>query len=228
MGSAWAQAQNRCCRARARSGLCCPMCPPWGAPLGPQSAVPPSLGCSATTGPWSAASWLLQLPGLELLKTTSLSHGDGGTESPGIAVSSGSAAVRQSLDLSGKRGFPPRPPWLCCCPQSGNAETTVAARQVKNKPLQSPAFTPLLTVHVIPPEPCHLRRVKFFIPFKNEVQNSSKFLLFFLLVVKCTKLTTSVVFQWTDQWFKYMRIIAQPCLQNYFPLAKLKLCLLNT
>lgn len=228
MGSAWAQVQNWCCRAGARSGLCCPVCPSWGVPLGPQSAAPPSLGCSVTTGPWSAASWLLQLPGLELPKTTSLSHGDGGTESPGIAVSSGSAAARQRPGRQREAWIPAAAALALRCPQSGNAETTVAARQVKTKPLQSPAFTPLLTIHVVPPEPCHLRRVKFFIPFKNEVQNSSKFLLFFLLVVKCTKLTTSVVFQWTDQWFKYMRIIAQPCLQNYFPLAKLKLCLLNT
>ena len=150
-----------------------------------EARAPPSLGRSASTGPWGAASWRLQLAASELLKATSLSRADSvrvPRHSCELPLRSGPPEPSASAgSVDSRRGRPGS------AAPSGNAEKKVTACRVTNgSPSSPPAFTPRLPVHVVPPELCPLRCVEFCIPSKNEVQNISKCLLFFLLAVTRT------------------------------------------
>lgn len=102
----------------ARSPSLLPRVPIWEGPLGRR-------GRSASTGPWGAASWRLQLAVLELLKATSLSRADSvrvPRHSCELPLRSGPPEPSASAgSMDSRRGRPGS------AAPSGNAEKKVAA-----------------------------------------------------------------------------------------------------
>lgn len=167
-----------------------PRVPVWEGLLGPRSAGASLPGLSAGSGPWCAASRFLQLPMLELLKTTSrqacVCLMETTSQSPQHSCELVPRRPSRGLGL-GKRGLPPRLRGSAAAPRVATLRKKWRCVSLKlETPPAHQLSHPLLTVHFFPLELCHLRCVEFFIPFKNEVQDSNKFLLFFRLVVKCT------------------------------------------